>query len=157
KLSGLETELTAALSSHATFNASVGYLTNEYTELDPGAALSPNASLPVAPRWTLNSGIDYIMPLARAGALRGHVDYCYTSRYNYLFDNPPHSWQEAYGLLNARLTYEPASSSWQLAAYVLNATNREHSAFREDILASAGVAIVWPARPREWGAEIEFR
>lgn len=157
KLSGLETELTAALSSRATVNASVGYLTNKYTELQQGAALSRDASLPVAPRWTLNTGIDYILPLARAGALRAHVDYSCTSRYNYLFDNPPQSWQEAYGLLNARVTYEPASASWQIAAYVLNATDREHSSFREDILASAGVAIVWPARPREWGAEIEFR
>jgi outer membrane receptor protein involved in Fe transport len=59
--------------------------------------------------------------------------------------------------VNARLAFVPPSASWQVAAYVLNATDRRHSAFREDILTSAGVAIVWPARPREWGAEIEFQ
>jgi iron complex outermembrane receptor protein len=157
ELAGLETELSVALSERATLSTSAGYLTNEYTQLAPGAAVSPDAKLPVAPRWTFNSSIDYALPLARRGQLRGHLDYCYTSRYNFLFDNPPQSWQEAYGLVNARLAFVPPSASWQVAAYVLNATDRRHSAFREDILTSAGVAIVWPARPREWGAEIEFQ
>jgi len=153
---GLELDLAAAVSERLTLVINLGYLDNEYRDLEQGASVSPSARLPVSPRWTFSAGLEHTLPLASSARLRTHIDYSYTSRYNYFFDNAPLSWQSGFALWNARLTFEP-NASWHAAAYLLNATDRRHSSFREDILTSAGTAIVWPAKPREWGVELEFR
>jgi iron complex outermembrane receptor protein len=157
KLHGLELGVAASIATGLQLTADLGHLRNRYTKLEPGAAVSPAARLPVSPRWTLNAGLSWVRPAPRRGRLRGRIDYAYTSRYNYLFDNPPLSWQPGYGLWNARVGYEPDDGSWSVAAWLRNATNRRYALFREDIRSGAGVAIDWPARPREWGVELEFR
>jgi iron complex outermembrane recepter protein len=157
ELWGGELELTAAPTERLLFIANVGNLNSRYTKLDEGAAVPAAARAPVAPQWTVATAVEYTLPLGSRNRVRGRVDYSYTSRYNFLFDNPPLSWQRGYGLWNARLEFGPLSREWQIAGYVLNATDQQYANFREDILASAGTAIVWPARPREWGMELQFR
>jgi iron complex outermembrane receptor protein len=153
---GLEAELTAAATQHLLLSAGVGYLHNDYTRIEPGAAVPPGGKLPVAPRWTLNAAAEHVVAAASGGMLRSRIEYVYTSRYNYFFDNPPLSWEPPYRLWNLRVAYEPAAD-WEIAALVRNLTDERHARFREDVMATFGVAIVWPTPGREWGAELRYR
>jgi iron complex outermembrane recepter protein len=153
---GLEAELTAAIGERVVLTASVGNLHDRYTRIEPGTAVPPDAELPVAPRWTATAGVQHERALAR-GVLRSRVDFSYTSRFNYFFDNPALSWEPAHRLWNARVSFAPAASSWELAMFVVNAADEDHGVFREDVLASFGTAIVWPAEPRAWGVEFRYR
>jgi iron complex outermembrane recepter protein len=156
ELEGFELEATWAPSERVLVTASAGNLHSRYTELEPGATVSADDDLPVAPRWTINAGIEYRFAAASAGAWRTRVDYSYTSRFNYFFENPPGSWQEAHGLWHVRVGYEPAGAAWQLAAFIRNLRDERYQLFREDVRDTFGVSLDWPARPREWGVEFTY-
>ncbi len=158
ELYGAELDITAAPSDRLLLTANLGHQHNRYVALLPGAAVHAGDQLPVSPRWTASAAIEYMRALpGEAGRLRARVDFSYTSAFNYFFDNPPLSWQGACALWNARLTWLPPSGAWQLAAYVLNAGDRQHSSFIEDVRESFGTAIYWPAAPREFGLEARLR
>src|SRR5262249_19793871 len=133
RLQGLEMDLTASVTDGFRVQASTGYLDNRYTQLRQGTAVPRSGRLPVSPRFTLSTSAEYTLPLPAHSRLTTRIDYSYTSPYNYLFDNPALSWQNGFGLWNARLAYGPDTDSWELAAFVLNATDRRHASFREDI------------------------
>jgi iron complex outermembrane receptor protein len=155
KVYGFEAELTAAVTERLVLSAALGNLHNRYTRVEPGAAVDRTSKLPVAPSWTVNSAAEYTVALG-AGTLRWRVDHGYTSRYNYFFENPPLSWEESRRLWNMRVGYEPRDGL-ELALFVLNIGDERYSVFREDVRATFGVALVWPAEPREWGFEIRSR
>jgi iron complex outermembrane receptor protein len=156
KIYGLEAEVTAAIGARLSLTASFGNLHNRYTAIEPGAAVLPANKLPVSPRWTANAAAEYTVAL-RTGTLRSRVDYGYTSRFNYFFDNPDLSWESPVRLWNARVAFGPEAAAWEAAVFVLNAADERHAVFREDVLSSFGTAIVWPARPREWGVDLRYR
>jgi len=114
-----------------------------------------DSKLPVSPARTISAAAEYTAPIA-AGTLQLRIDGSYTSRFNYFFENPPLSWEPPVRLWNARLGYAPRKNL-EFAAFVLNATDEDHAVFREDVRSSFGVAIVWPATPREWGVEARYR
>jgi iron complex outermembrane recepter protein len=157
KLQGIELELTWAAGERLLVVASAGNLHSRYVELEPETAVSADDELPVAPRWTINAGAEYRFAETEAGSWRARVDYGYTSRFNYFFENPPGSWQEAYALWHLRLGYEPAADAWQVAAFVRNARDERYRVFREDVTETFGISLDWPARPREWGVELSYR
>jgi iron complex outermembrane receptor protein len=157
KLYGLEVEITWAAGERLLVTASAGNLHGRYVELQPGTAVSADDELPVAPRWTINAGAEYLFAPAARGSWRARVDYDYTSRFNYFFENPPGSWQEAYALWHLRVCYEPTAAPWQLAAFVRNARDERYRVFREDVTETFGISLDWPARPREWGVELSYR
>jgi iron complex outermembrane receptor protein len=156
KIYGVEAEVTAAIGARLSLTASLGNLHNRYTDLEPGAAVLPGNKLPVSPRWTANAAAEYTVEL-RTGTLRSRVDYGYTSRFNYFFDNADLSWENPYRLWNARVAFAPKPAAWEVAVFVLNAADERHAVFREDVLASFGTALVWPARPRQWGIDLRYR
>jgi len=151
---GLEIELTAAATERLRLSASLGTIRNEYTRVEPGAAVDLDSKLPVAPARTVSASAQYTVPLG-SGTLGFRIDGSYTSRFNYFFENPPLSWEEPYHLWNARLSYAPRAEL-EFAAFVLNAADEDYSVFREDVRSTFGVTIVWPARPREWGFEVRY-
>jgi iron complex outermembrane recepter protein len=153
---GVEAELMAAVTRRLTVSAGVGNLHNHYTQLEPGAAVLPEDKLPVSPHWTASASVDYTAAVG-AGALRARVDWSYTSRFNYFFDNPALSWEEPHRVLNARLSYAPAGARWQVALFARNAADESYAVFREDVRQSFGTAIVWPAEPHAWGADFRLR
>jgi hypothetical protein len=60
-----------------------------------------------APKFTFSPGAEYSVALRSAGQLVGRVDYIYKSRIQYDYGNSPLIAQDPYGLLNARLTWQP--------------------------------------------------
>jgi iron complex outermembrane recepter protein len=157
ELHGLELELAWAAGERLVVVASAGNLHSRYVELAPGTAVSADDELPVAPRWTINAGVEYRFASRPTGTWRARVDYGYTSRFNYFFENPPGSWQEAYGLWHGRVGYEPSAAAWQFAMFVRNARDERYRLFREDVTDTFGISLDWPARPREWGLEFSYR
>jgi len=151
---GFEVEFTAAATERFLLSASIGTIHNKYTRVEPGAAVDLQSKLPVSPAQTMSAAAQYTHPL-RSGTIGIGIDGSYTSRFNYFFENPPLSWEEPYRVWNARLSYAPRAEV-EFALFVLNATDEDYSVFREDVRSTFGVAIVWPARPREWGVEARF-
>src|SRR5262249_50861352 len=106
RIYGTELELAASITHRLLVTANAGYLVTAYTELAPGAAVPPNARFPVAPRWTATTALEYTATLG-GSTLVSRAEYTYTSRYNYLFDNPPLSWQPGFSIVNVRVELEP--------------------------------------------------
>ena len=76
ELQGFELEATWAPSERLLVTASAGNLHSRYVELEPGATVSVDDELPVAPRWTVNAGVEYRFAsrgrMARAPGLQLH-------------------------------------------------------------------------------------
>ena len=64
----------------------------------------------------MNAAADYVVAV-RSGTLSSRLEYSYTSRFNYFFDNPPLSWELPYRLWNLRVAFEP-TAAWEIAAVV---------------------------------------
>jgi iron complex outermembrane receptor protein len=83
------------------------------------------------------------------------LDYTWTDDYTLATDYRNQSFQEAYGLLNARLTYTPSDARWRVAVYGTNLTDEYYmnSGFYSE---SNQLNFVTLGRPREVGASITF-
>jgi iron complex outermembrane receptor protein len=154
---GGELEMTARPGPGWLWTASLGYIDNEYTELDD---VEPNgvtldSKFPKTPKWSLTLSPQYSFSVG-AGRIILRADYSYRSKVFNDISNSPLVTQEAYGLLGSRLVFVPSSESWELALFGTNLTNEEylvHGIF----IPSLGPAIGVGGRPREWGLTTKLR
>jgi outer membrane receptor protein involved in Fe transport len=63
--------------------------------------------------------------------------------------------QGAYGLLNARLTWQPAGKKWEVAAWGRNLTDVQYFYGKLSLISFFGREQGNPAPPMEWGAELQ--
>jgi iron complex outermembrane receptor protein len=87
----------------------------EYRNDRTGDTLSGN-DLSRAPEWSLIAAFDYSHPLRRNSRLGARLEYSYRSSYFYTTDNLASFSQNAFGLLNLFLRFEPADANWYLFA-----------------------------------------
>ncbi|OCC23415.1 hypothetical protein MB02_12430 [Croceicoccus estronivorus] len=156
---GFEAELTARPVENLELNAAVGFLENKYLELDPGttaAGIEKGDKLPQSPKWTVNLGAQYTVPLSSGASITGRVDYTYKSEFYFFAANNPLDVQKPYGLFNARLSYE-TPSGLEVAGFVHNLFDKFYYSQREDVRSSYDVALSWPAPPRSWGIELGYQ
>ena len=59
--------------------------------------------------------------------------------------------ESAYALGNVRLGYEPASKTWEVAAFIDNVTNKAYRVYAFDSSLFAGVVAGVYGKPRTWG------
>ena len=151
---GFEAEIVARPAPGFDLNFGLGYMDNAYQTLAASTGYSIDNKLPNAPKWTLNAGAQYAFDLGGdMGQLtiRGDLNHRSLS-----FNNPENTLeiaQGAYTLLNARVTWDSADENWQVAAYVLNLTDKEYFSSAESIPAFGIRAAVY-GRPREWGVSV---
>ncbi len=147
---GFELELLAVPIERLRLSASVGYLDAEYTEVDPGAAITTDNELIATPEWTLALGAQYAVPVGGWGEVVLRADYNYRSKIYFDAVNTESAAQEGNGLLNLRAAFDSADGHWTIASGLTNATDERYKVMGVGVLDSLGFASAIYGRPREW-------
>src|SRR5690606_22672654 len=117
EVKGVELESVIYPGENWLVNLNVGYLDTAYTEVGEAAdAVHVGAPFAQAPEWTVSTGLQYNHTLASGATLTPRLDYTWTDEYTLATDYRNQNFQEPYGLLNARLTYDSPDNRWQLSA-----------------------------------------
>jgi iron complex outermembrane receptor protein len=169
---GVEFELTYLPIESLMLNVSVGLLDTEYTDLPPGqrsghVVWTSGTEFSRAPDTSYSIGIEHTANLENGGSFRTRVDYNYQGQF---WRNEPFLRMDAYpsvpaniydesgdwGIVNARLSYEPADGAWEFSVFGTNLTDEYmiNSGFFHGIW---GFDFATVARPREAGASFNFR
>ncbi len=152
---GFEVELTARPTPNFDLNIGLGYIDDEFKELDPELANDRNritqkpvitldTQLPKAPEWSSNVGLKYTFPLQSGGELSIRGDYRYTSEYFHRFDNLSFSaagFRDDLGLLGVNVAYVAADGNWQLVLSGTNLTDELYSTGGTDAGAPGGNGV----------------
>ncbi|MCG8443722.1 MAG: TonB-dependent receptor [Caulobacterales bacterium] len=158
RIYGVELEALAAPTDGLLLNVGVGFLETEYTDIGEAEGITLDSALPRAPDWNLSLGGQYSIPMLDKYELTLRGDYFYTSEYYQDIINTEEVKEDGYGLLNLRAMWSPLNSdSYELAAFVTNATDELYIENGGSALDSFGVASYVPGRPREWGVSLTVR
>lgn len=135
------------------------YNDGKYTKLDPLAA-PLLAGIPFAqlPKHKIGLNGTYTLPLDRKmGLVELRADYSYQSQ---VFDGSkvePYAFVQAYGLLNLRLDWDSINqSSFDVSAFVTNATNKEYRVSQFGSYSENGYVASLYGAPRMFGAELRY-
>jgi iron complex outermembrane receptor protein len=153
---GVELESTFLPGENWRINFNLGRLDAEYTEVGAAAdAVYVGAPFAQAPEWTTSLSVAYTADLASGATLTPRFDYTWTDDYTLATDYRNQNYQQAYGLLNFRLTYDAPDARWQLALFGTNLTDEYYmsSGFYSE---SNQLNFVTLGRPREVGASLSF-
>ena len=135
---GVEFELTIAPTDSILVNVGLGLLDTAYTEIAPGTMaghlpLTPDTDFEQAPDHSYTVGFQHTASLSGGGTFVTRVDYNYqgpfwrSDPYRRVdgYEAIPEGTDESgdWGILNLRLTYEPADAKWQAAIFGTNLTD----------------------------------
>ncbi|MEM8696444.1 MAG: TonB-dependent receptor [Pseudomonadota bacterium] len=158
RIMGFELELTAMPVPGLRFDAGLGYIDAEYTELDPGVnTITLDDDLVKTPEWSLTLGAEYTADLSDDWQLTVRGDYAYRSTVQHVADNNPLLEQPGYGVVNARIAFGPSDDSWELAVFGTNITDKLYITNGLSQADTLGTTDVSYARPREWGVSLSAR
>jgi iron complex outermembrane receptor protein len=171
-LYGAEAEIVARPAPGLDLNLAVGYLHNEWDEInidDPG--LTTEDKLVDAPEWTATIGAQYALPIGDAGDLVLRADASYKSLtwkdpfnlrrptdlplsegYEVTVDKMA---QDAFWLMNARIAFQTADDAWEFAVFGTNLTDEEYITSITPVT-TFGYDEAYYGRPREWGVSIRY-
>ena len=167
---GAEIELTLVPTNKLLFNVNLGFLDTGYDKITVPSVVAyvpGQTEFSQAPKKTINLGVQYDASLKRGASLTTRLDYTYVSQYwrsadptlrvAYYPGIPSDYSGESgdFGQVNARLTYAPADSKWDLSIFGTNLTNEYqlNSGFFHGVW---GWDFATVARPRELGTSITF-
>ncbi len=152
QISGVEGELEAEPVPGLLLNGSFGYLNYHTVDLGAAAGVVGGPTLtsqpPYVPTWKYNLGIQYRIDLMRAGSLTPRLDWTWQSRVFNDPSNDPLAMQPAYGLMDARVTWDSPGSRWQVALVVQNALNKVYYVNMFDNSGSFNTVEGQPGWPR---------
>ena len=166
KTRGFETEITAFPMQGLMLNASLGYITFS-GEAPVGNISYRDPSAVIQPKLNGSVGAQYQALFESGAKLTPRVDYSYqgnrTNGNPSLVQRDPQDINPAYSVVNARLTYEPASGAWQAALSANNLLGKFHwqQLGSETIRGGAldgnptYARVGTPGRPREWALTIK--
>jgi iron complex outermembrane receptor protein len=105
--------------------------------------------MPQAPKWSANARARYEFPLV-TGTLAVQADTKWDDWFYFSAFNAPVDYEKKHAVSNARVTYTPGNGSWDVAAFLNNAFNRQYRVYDLD-LSSIGLAESVYGPPRWWG------
>ncbi len=157
---GLETDITAMLTSDLLLSFSYGYLNT-----DVKSVVGDDANLyelPNAPKHSLTAGIDWTLARTRAGELSLAVDYAWRDDYQTGVRRLVGIDVDAYSVTNARLTLTGsdwfAAGEYRVALWVKNAFDKEY--FADTFGSFNGLhanRVATYGDPRTYGIDLEYR
>ena len=162
EVKGFETELSLFPVSDLMLNLAVGYNEFKGEQKDTTQVNYRDPSAVLQPKWNLNAGAQYGFTFGNGGRLTPRLDWSFQSyRTNgtvTLAQRDPDDINGGYGLLNARLSYEPQGGDWQIALAGLNVLDKFYwqqlgSATLRSGAPSTG-RVGTPGRPREWSLTV---
>ncbi|MCW2413047.1 MULTISPECIES: TonB-dependent receptor [unclassified Sphingobium] len=158
RIRGVEAEVTVRPTQGLTLNGMLGYNDFEYTDLGAAAAV-PNGPCatcePVgAPAFNYAVAAQYDIDLGSAGDVSLRADWNWRSRIWYDLRNTLSQSQPGYGLLGARVSWQPDASGLTLSASVSNLTDTFYYTGIGPT-STAGIQAT-PSRPREWAVTARY-
>jgi iron complex outermembrane receptor protein len=166
-IAGIEAELWTRITERLTLQATVGYLSTEYSELslantetlgdpDDKVDLSGN-ELISAPKLNLSFSADYDIIVTEQGYLSVNTNASFQddqwfSAYNeqYSYDNIR---QDAYWLVNGRLGWYANDGSYSVSLWSKNLLDKEYNVYALNLQASFGFDEFIAGEPRSYGIE----
>jgi iron complex outermembrane recepter protein len=150
---GAELEVTVQPWDAATIDFSASWIDAKYTKVDPLVLANPNFirdpdAPPGIPQYKLSLGVMHSFEFGSAGTLTPRVDYNYEAERTPAVSNSKTT--PAFGVVNARATWESADSKWETALGVTNITNKYYYYNIFDLATFGGWTTGQPAPPREW-------
>jgi iron complex outermembrane receptor protein len=163
EVKGAETEISFFPIDDLSINLTAGYNKFEGAETNTALPTYRDESSLLQPELSLSAGVQYTMHLGNFGRLTPRLDYYYQSyRTNGTVGLPqrdPDDRIPGYGIYNARLTFDPTGSDYQISLSVLNLMDHFYWSQLSTATTRAGAPSVArsgnPGRPREWS--IQFR
>jgi iron complex outermembrane receptor protein len=172
---GIETEILAEPVDNLRIDFSLGYQNYKVTDVGTAAGLfvrvpdtSGDPSIrgdimysPRTPEWNLGLGISYQFHMA-GGTLTPRLDYTWQDDIWFGTNpvagivNEQDGRQPAYGVVNARVTWDSPNSDWSLSGYALNLADEYYFYGKLSLLANSGREQGNPAPPREVGLNIRY-
>ena len=119
-------------------------------------AITGNYTPGNAPRWSGNAMARYTLPVGE-GRLSLQVDGNYLSRFWFNLADTPAVEQTAFGLLNARINYEPAGRRFEIGASIENIADKHYGVMGFDNTGINGLAQRYPGMPRWVKAHINYK
>lgn len=152
EIKGFELEMNAIPVRNLRVDAGIGFIDAKYTQLDANVtSITLDSELVKTPKWTLNFGGEYTVPLGASFGATLRADYSYRTRTEHVADNNPLLTQDAYGLLNLRLSFAPNDGPWELAVFGTNMTDELYITNGLSQFDTLGSTDATYGRPREWG------
>ena len=156
ELYGFELESVFRPTSALSFNLGVGYTHNEFTKLAGGVVgVTYDSKLPHVPEWTASLGSQYVLTTA-IGDWTLRADASYRSD-QYLTIADASSLEDAYTLVNARLSFAPAAvPGLEVALEASNLTDEEYLVYNQNATIF-GIQLHVPGEPRRLSAVARYR
>jgi len=152
RIKGLELELTAVPAEGLNVFANIGVTDEKWTDIKPVALVTPDTRLPFMSHFTGVFGADYSVPVSGFGSVNFGANYSYRSAFFVDTGNIDALKQKGYGLLDARIIFEPEDGNWQFKIWGKNLTDKSYITWAQD-LGPLGLthATSFFGRPREYG------
>jgi iron complex outermembrane receptor protein len=114
----------------------------------------------MTPEWTFNGLARYEWP-ALGGTLAVQGDFNYMDEHFFQLKNSPVGEEDAYTLVNARVSYTSGSGNWKVTAFVDNVTDKEYRVMVFDLSGTPaaggfGMAENYYGTPRWWGVTLGY-
>ncbi|GAB3282413.1 TonB-dependent receptor [Parahaliea aestuarii] len=164
---GWETDLTFLATERLSLNLNLSLLNAEYSDdvydAQGTKRVAKGTERPWAPEVSALIGINYEVPLADIGSLRTNLNYSYTDdhyqRSPSLVESLPDSAnrQEAYSILNGRISFYTPAENWEVAVWGKNLLDERYRSFiNGSALSLGGVLQAVIAEPRTFGIEASY-
>jgi len=151
---GMEAELTVKPTSQFDAFLGISLLSSEYHDFTDGLGNDYSGNdLVNAPGTAITAGMTYTQPLGDSGALSALVYGSYQSQIYFTPANDKLYSQDSVTLLNARLTWTPASEAFEVALWGKNLTDEEWVNFIAPIVTMDQLNY---SDPRTYGVEFRY-
>lgn len=159
RVRGAEVSIEALPIAQLKLSAGLGITDGRYLRVLPGAPVTTSSQFVNAPKFTFTTSAEYTTRVGDLGRLTAHVDYVHKSRIEYDYGNSPLVAQSPYGLLNARLTWQPVDPRHSLYAFGTNLTDTHYATggIDDGPGGSLGEVVKLMGAPREWGLGASWR
>ena len=153
--SGVEVETQWSVGEAWRIDASLAFLDTAYTNPGDATQVQLNTPFAYAPERSYSVGVQHTALLASSGRLITRLDYCWMDDYQRSREIRFQATQEAFGLLNMRLAYEPPAQNWRLSVFGTNLTDEKY--LNSGMVSGAfSVDAATVGRPREVGASLQL-
>ena len=177
KVMGIDMDMTWAATDNLTISAGGSLLDTEYKDYIASAFVFNSAdntaatfgetgmgrvgfdadgtSLIRAPELSFFVSGEYVIDLQSGGEIPLFLSYSYKGDYDFdLVAGPRESLltQEAYGLLNGRISYKPDNAKWEIGLWGQNLTDEVY--FDDNVANPTGIRVNYGA-PRTYGADLK--
>jgi iron complex outermembrane recepter protein len=153
--SGVELETQWSIGEAWRVDASLAFLDTAYTNPGDATQIVLDTPFAYAPERSYSIGVQHTASLASSGRLITRLDYGWMDDYERSREIRFQATQEAFGLLNARLAYEPPAQNWRLSVFGTNLTDEKY--LNSGMVSGAfSVDAATVGRPREVGASLQL-